>query len=141
MKKIYLAAPYTSPGPIVRSTRAELASIIAARLMEQGYVVFSPITHGHSVADHLHYTNAHSHEFWMRQCLPMLEASDCMMILPIDGWRESRGLAEERDFAHAKRIPVLIWQDSLSPEFELLDDEEIGYCNLSIFRDTAKGIV
>ena len=138
MKKIYLASPYSSPDPIVRNSRVELASIIAARLMEQGYVVFSPITHGHSVADHLHHRNAHSHEFWMKQCLPMLEASDCMMILPIDGWRESRGLAEERDFAHAKRIPFLIWQTGLSPDFELLDDEEIEICNLSAFRDTAK---
>ena len=108
MQKIYLASPYSSPDEVTRNDRVELASSIAARLMEEGYVVFSPITHGHSVADHLHHRNAHSHEFWMGQCLPMLEASDCMMILPIDGWRESRGIAEELAFARSNDIPIFI---------------------------------
>lgn len=133
MQKIYLASPYTHPDPVVRDTRVELASIVAARLMEAGYVVFSPITHGHSVADHLHHRDASSHEFWMRQCLPMLASCDWMMVLPIDGWRESRGLAEERQFAIDNSIPTFIWQHTCS-DFELLGDEEITTCNLSIFQ-------
>lgn len=133
MQKIYLAAPYTHPDAVVRNTRAELASIVAARLMEAGYVVFSPITHGHSVADHLPPQKASSHEFWMGQCLPMLASCDWMLVLPIDGWRESRGLAEERQFATLFSIPTFIWQND-SPEFELLDEEEIITCNLSTFK-------
>ena len=133
MKKVYLAAPYTSPDPTVRNSRVELASMIAARLMGQGYVVFSPITHGHSVADYLHHRNAHSHEFWMAQCLPMLEASDCMMILPIHGWRESRGIAEEMAFAKVNRIPTFLWQTA-DPRFELLDDEEIKNPNYRVYE-------
>ena len=53
MAKIYLACPYTHPDEVTRNTRVELASIIAAKLMCEGHVVFSPITHGHYVADHL----------------------------------------------------------------------------------------
>ena len=140
MKKIYLASPYTSPDPIVRNSRVELASIIAARLMEQGYVVFSPITHGHRVADHLHHRNAHSHEFWMAQCLPMLEASDCMMILPIDGWRESRGIAEELAFARSNDIPIFFWQ-SADPVFEILDDEELSICNYKTTHNPEKEVL
>ena len=140
MKKIYLASPYTSPDPIVRNSRVELASIIAARLMEQGYVVFSPITHSHRVADHLHHRNARSHEFWMAQCLPMLEASDCMMILPIDGWRESRGIAEELAFARSNDIPIFFWQ-SADPVFEILDDEELSICNYKTTHNPEKEVL
>jgi len=135
MQKIYLASPYSSPNSTARNSRVEIASIIAARLMEQGYVVFSPITHGHAVADHLHNKNAHSHEFWMAQCLPMLEACDWLIVLPMDGWRESRGIAAEMEFAKTKGIPTFIWQ-ATAPEFELLDDEEIETCSLSIFKGT-----
>ena len=135
MKKIYLAAPYTSPDPIVRNSRVELASIIAARLMDEDYVVFSPITHGHSVANHLYYRNAHSHDFWMRQCLPMVKFCDWLIVLPIHGWRESRGIAEEMAFAKVNRIPTFLWQTA-DPQFELLDDEEIEICQYSIFRST-----
>ena len=140
MKKLYLASPYTSPDPIVRNSRVELASIIAARLMEQGYVVFSPITHSHRVADHLHHRNARSHEFWMAQCLPMLEASDCMMILPIDGWRESRGIAEELAFARSNDIPIFFWQ-SADPVFEILDDEELSICNYKTTHNPEKEVL
>ena len=135
MQKIYLASPYSSPDEATRNDRVELASIIAARLMEEGYVVFSPITHGHRVADHLHHSNAHSHEFWMKQCLPMLEACDWLIVLPIEGWRESRGIAEEMAFAKTNRIPTFIWQTA-DPQFELLDDEETEICQYSIFRST-----
>lgn len=137
MKKIYLAAPYTSPDPIVRNSRVELASMIAARLMEQGYGVFSPITHGHRVADHLHHDNLHSHEFWMRQCLPMLKASELLVVLPMEGWRESRGIAEELAFARSNDIPIFIWQ-SADPVFEILDDEELSICNYKTTHNPEK---
>lgn len=140
MKKIYLAAPYTSPDPIVRNSRVELASIIAARLMEEGHVVFSPITHGHSVVDHLHHRNAHSHEFWMGQCLPMLKASELLVVLPMEGWRESRGIAEELAFARSNDIPICFWQ-SADPVFELLDGEELPICNYKTTHNPEKETV
>ena len=65
MAKIYLACPYTHPDEVTRNTRVEFASIIAAKLMCEGHVVFSPITHGHHIADHLPPAKLHSHEFWM----------------------------------------------------------------------------
>ena len=126
---------YTHPDEVTRNTRVELASIIAAKLMCEGHVVFSPITHGHQVADHLPPAKLHSHEFWMAQCLPMLEDCDWMMVVPLHGWRESRGVAEEMAFAKVNRIPTFLWQTA-DPRFELLDDEEIEICQYSIFRPT-----
>lgn len=129
MKKIYLACPYTSPDPLTRRDRVELASLVAARLMEAGHVVFSPITHGHAVADHLSPGKISDHWFWMQQCLPMLEACDELMVLPLAGWRESRGVTEERAFALAHNIPMTVWQN-LNVAFETLYPDELQALNL-----------
>ena len=138
-KKLYLASPYTSPYPEVRNARVKLASAIAARLMERGYVVFSPITHGHSIAEHLPAESAHSHAFWMAQCLPMLADCDLLVVLPVDGWRESRGVAEELAFARLHDIPIFIWQ-SHDSMFELLDDEELVTCNYKVITNLEKDL-
>lgn len=132
MAKIYLACPYTHPDEVARNTRVEFASIIAAKLMCEGHVVFSPITHGHHIADHLPPAKLHSHEFWMTQCLPMLEDCDWMMVVPLHGWRESRGVAEELGFA-LERMPVHVWQNA-HPDFELLDDEELETLNYHVYE-------
>jgi hypothetical protein len=53
----------------------------------------------------------------------MLEDCDWMMVVPLHGWRESRGVVEELGFA-LERMPVYIWQNA-RPDFEPLDDEEL----------------
>jgi len=47
MKKAYLCAPYSHPDPKVREARVDAADMMAAQLMEQGYIVFSPLSHSH----------------------------------------------------------------------------------------------
>ena len=114
MIKIYLASPYYHHDPRVRSDRVELASMTAARLMEQGFVVYSPITHGHNLADHLLPANAHSHDFWMRQSIAMLQACDRLCVLPTPGWQESKGLREELQCAEFSAMPVYVVKQSSS---------------------------
>ena len=107
MPIIYLGSPYTDPSPEIRAARAEMASRAAAYLMQQGFAVFSPITHGHAIAEHLPSELLHSHEFWMAQCLPFLDRSHALVILPFPGWGRSRGLAFERRRAEDLNIPEL----------------------------------
>lgn len=108
--KIYLAAPYTSNNPEICEARVELASMAAAKLMELGFVVFSPITHGHQVASHLPEEKQNSHTFWMQQCLPILGVCDVLVVLPLEGWDNSKGITAELEFAEHARIPVFYWQ-------------------------------
>jgi hypothetical protein len=103
---IYLACPYTSLDREVRQTRVEVASVVAAGLAVMGKAVYSPITHGHSMAQHLPTSLLADHNFWMGQCLPILAAADELWILPLQGWETSRGVAEEWAFATAHGIPV-----------------------------------
>lgn len=103
---IYLACPYTSPDPEVRQTRVEVASVIAAGLAVAGKAVYSPITHGHPMSQHLPPRLLKDHDFWMGQCLPILAAADELWLLPMEGWSVSRGVREELAFAEQHGIPV-----------------------------------
>lgn len=121
MLKIYLAAPYSSPDPAIRHQRAALASQAAAHLMLKGHCVFSPITHGHFVADWLPAETALDHEFWMGQCLPMLADCDLLVVLTLPDWHLSRGIQRERRFAEDLNLPELFMpgQPSLHHTFEV----------------------
>jgi hypothetical protein len=46
------------------------------------------------------------HEFWMKQDIPMLARAERLMVLMIDGWKQSRGVAEEIYFAINRRLPI-----------------------------------
>ena len=106
MSFVYLAAPYSSPDPAIREARVTKISKIAAILMEQGAVVYSPISHGHNIAPMLHPTTAHSHSFWMKQDLPLLALASRMFVYCEDGWSVSKGLQEEIGYASALGIPI-----------------------------------
>lgn len=106
-KLIYLAAPYSDPDAAVCEKRVVQASRAAALLMSRyGLVVFSPITHGHSVAPHLPVKLAVSHEFWMAQCLPVLAKCDELFVLRLPGWDRSAGVKHEWDFAIRNNLPI-----------------------------------
>lgn len=104
---IYLASPYSHRDAAVREERYATACKATADLMAQGYVVYSPIAHSHPVAAYLPDTLLLDHEFWMKQCLPMVERSDAVWVLTIPGWDQSRGVAREVAHAEARLIPVV----------------------------------
>jgi len=106
IKLIYLAAPYTDPIPGIRIARTAAATHVAAQIIEKyGYSVFSPITHGHELAQYLP-PDIHSHEFWMGQCLPVLRKCNELWVLQLEGWGRSSGVAEEIAMATEWRIPI-----------------------------------
>lgn len=127
IKKVYLACPYTSRSLDTRNNREYLATRVAARLMSEGVCVYSPITHGHRIAEHLHRDFVENHSFWMDQCLPILEACDALVVLTVEGWRTSKGVHLEIQRAKELAMPIFIYQAGFT---ELLDEEEfelLGY--------------
>lgn len=127
-KSYYLACPYTSSTPSLRWIRKQLVSQVAAGLMSKSTVVFSPITHGHHLAEHLPPNLAHDHEFWMGQCLPFVEWADVFALLPLDGWRESRGVQRELEYARSLGKPVIVFQLPGLPLCNLFTPEEAEAC-------------
>ena len=104
--RIYLAAPYSHHCAVKRIERFDKINAKAAKLMAQGHIVFSPISHSHPVAQYLEPDLLMDHDFWMNQDLPFLENSDEVVVLMLDGWDKSRGVNTEVEMAKQLDIPV-----------------------------------
>lgn len=100
--KIYLATPYSHPSESARVHRFDIANRVAATLMAQGHVVFSPISHSHPIAAYLPDEQLLDHEFWMAQDLPFLRWADALYVYPKDAADVSRGVA--RDVEEAETL-------------------------------------
>ena len=112
--KIYLAIPYSFNPPFSH----RIVNKIAANLMEQGHIVFSPISHSHHIADHLPNQLRIDSHWWMQHDLPFIEWSDEVHVVNIgeEGGRlvtESKGVMMEIEHAkkHFKPIKIIEYYD------------------------------
>lgn len=105
MIDIYLASPYSHDDPSVMRERFHLACEVAAKLMEMGYTVFSPIAHSHPIAQYV--GNQTDGPFWLKQDRPAFDASKTLGILRIDGWMDSDGMKEEFIWAMHEEKPIV----------------------------------
>lgn len=95
MTKIYLACPYTHEDAKIREYRFGMANVQAGYLMKVGYVVFSPITHGHAIEKDYDRLKGKDWRFWQTQCFPFLEWADEVHVMKLNGWKESVGVQAE----------------------------------------------
>lgn len=110
--RLYLATPYTHRNPAVMEARfADAVAVTAWTLGRNIGVPFSPVAHWHLVAKVL--PREYPHEFWMQLCKTQLMYSDELVIVPMEGWLESNGIAQEIEFAEALGIPVSIVQATI----------------------------
>lgn len=100
---IYLASPYTHPDSEVRRQRFEAACRAAAELIRMGKTVFSPIAHSHAICL---YGLPLDWRFWERHDRRYLEMCDEVVVLMLDGWRESAGVQAEIEIAQSLGKPV-----------------------------------
>ena len=91
--KIYLACPYSDDSAEVRLARFHLANEYAARLIRGGNIVFSPISHSHSIA--IQNDQPLGYDFWRAQDDAFIEWCDVVYVLPLDGWEDSVGVQGE----------------------------------------------
>jgi len=93
VKKIYLAIPYNDSNRNLRIARFEKANEIAAELMNEGYCVFSPISHSHPIAEQCDLPKGY--DFWQSWNKPFIEWCDELHVVTINGWKESTGVQDE----------------------------------------------
>lgn len=102
---LYLATSYSHPVAAKRAARANLASQCAAWLMRKGWCVISPLSMGHAIAVEGAELPS-DFAAYQEVCLRMLEVSDALVVLLLDGIRESVGVAAEIDHARKLGIPL-----------------------------------
>ncbi|MCK9604059.1 MAG: DUF1937 family protein [Candidatus Omnitrophica bacterium] len=111
---IYLASPFSDPTPQVREERFHLAAAAMGRLIAAGFFIISPVVATYPLAG-----GRWEFEVWSRWCLSLVDRSDLLWILPLNGWRESVGIRAEVALARRINVPVRIladWSDGV-PSF------------------------
>lgn len=100
----YLATPY-SKHP--RGHEAAFAEAIeaAAICIRGGVMVVSPIAHSHPIA--VRGAIGGHYDAWRELDEALIDASNGIIVVEMDGWQESEGIAFELERAAALGIPVL----------------------------------
>ena len=101
---IYLAIPYSHPSEEIRNYRLQLVSDIAGKMMNEGKVVFSPISHGHVIAQ-IHNLPT-DWEYWEKSCKVFVSRCTKVIVVMAGGWETSVGVSEEVRIAKELGIPV-----------------------------------
>ena len=109
---IYLASPFTHDDPAIRQQRFEAACRAAAALICRGQTVFSPIAHSYVIC---RYGVPLDWRFWQRHDRRYLEVCDEVVVLMLDGWRESVGVQAEIAIARELGKPITFFQAEENP--------------------------
>jgi len=108
MKLVYIASPYSGHNEDLEQERFEKVRDFTADtmqdIMKHGCVPFSPIVHCHEIAQ-VH-ALPKGHEFWMTLDKTFIRHADELWVLMLDGWKESKGIKMEIEFAESIMIPV-----------------------------------
>jgi hypothetical protein len=102
--KIYLGVPYSDPDPAVKQKRFEQVTDKTGELMQQGHIVYSPITACHPVAVRCDLPG--SWEYWGALDRTFIDWCEEVWILKLDGWEDSTGLKAEVEIAREMGKPV-----------------------------------
>jgi hypothetical protein len=100
---LYLASPYTHGDPRVREARFDAACRATAALVRAGHVVFSPVVHSHPL---VRFGLPTDWEYWERCDREYLRHATELVVLKLDGWRESVGVQAEIDLALDMGLPT-----------------------------------
>jgi hypothetical protein len=98
----YLACPYTHADEHMEQRRYEQVTAIAADLMRQGLVVYSPITSMHYLARRVKVNEID----WLQHDLTILARCDKLIVLQLEGWEGSGGIRCEIEAAEEHNIPI-----------------------------------
>lgn len=101
---IYLAVPYSHSDPRIREQRFRAVNAVAAKLMRNGLHVFSPISHTHPIAEAGNLPTGW--DFWEDYDRTLLRTCSKIVVLMLDGWRESTGVTAE--IAIAKELGLAV---------------------------------
>jgi len=100
----YLACPYSDPDPRTSLARFEAANHLAAYLMSEGELIYSPISHSHPIAMAGDLPTGWS--FWEQYDRAMIAACSRMIVYCLPGWAISEGVGAEIEIARELGLPV-----------------------------------
>ncbi len=101
---VYLGSPYAKYHAGMDEA-ARIVTVCAGKLMATGMRIYCPIAHGHAVTRYQDLPR--SWDYWKGQDQPLIDAAVGLIVLTMEGWRESVGLQYEiEEFVRAGK-PIL----------------------------------
>lgn len=101
---VYLATPYSRYPDGLEAAFVDAAKL-AARLLNAGVRVYSPICHGHPLSVHGE-LDALDHSIWLPFDEAMMSVSDALAVAMMPSWKKSKGIQYEIDYFDLARKPV-----------------------------------
>ena len=112
-KEIGLTRPdYSEQEREIRQKRFEAVNKVASKLMEKGFMIFSPISHSHPIASQCDMDS--SFETWAEFDFALISRCDMVFVYCQKGWEDSRGVENEAMFAVKHGIPVIYIDENLT---------------------------
>jgi len=110
---IYLASPYTNTDHNVSQARYMAVTQVAAQLVVQGKIVFSPITMTHPFDKIIAGAeNTLGSDYWVKFDEAFMVACDELWILKLPGWDQSSGIKRETEFFTERGIEPIFLEPS-----------------------------
>lgn len=103
----YLATPYSKWEEGITMAYVEAARI-TARLLKQGYKVYSPIAHTHPIAIYGN-VDPYDHNIWLPFDKAMMDRSDALLVAQLPGWSTSTGVKFEMKTFVEQSKPVYFY--------------------------------
>ena len=100
----FMSSPYTLYEPDIGQAAADAARL-AARLIETGLHIYSPIVHSHSIAL-LGHLDPMDIAIWYPLNETMLHRCDTLIVARLPTWEKSKGMAMEIRFFERKEKPI-----------------------------------
>lgn len=101
---IYLATPYSLYPDGLEAAFVDAAKL-AARLLNAGVRVYSPIVHGHPLSVHGG-IDPLDHSIWLPFNESMMSVADALVVATMPSWRESKGIKYEIDYFELEGKPI-----------------------------------
>jgi hypothetical protein len=110
----YLGSPYSRyPRGIYKAHRDVCKE--AGRLTQAGVAVYSPIANSHPIAM-IAGLDPLDHDLWMTADQPLMDTAKGLIVLKMEGWDQSHGLAYEIEIFTAMGLPVIYMEPGTIPE-------------------------
>lgn len=109
----YLGQPYGHRDDNVLQMRYKIALLTTMELMNQGHHIYSPIVHNHDVIKSGGPESGWHGSFWKDYDLNVLSRCDGLIVMCIQGWKESVGLTHEIKFAKESGIAIYYHERSM----------------------------
>ncbi|MBI2790930.1 MAG: DUF1937 family protein [Gammaproteobacteria bacterium] len=111
---IYLACPYSHPDSRMVQLRYAVSAQVACQLVKEGLMIFAASMHNALLATMAGISDQFAD--WKEYNHLMIERSDKLMVITMEGWEQSKGVQDQIQYAKSLNKPI----EMIEPPHDLI---------------------